>query len=431
MKVTFPGGLSYTPGVKQHLVVTISDPAQKSVGFPVDGAAVRQHQDDGRRFQLDGPESPLSSAAPTATDPAEVFLDFGQNQNCAASKPLAYIEHTADWFFAAASRIADLRIRLDAARNSVGNINHLCRRQRGQRQRRPDRRPHLHGELHTNSRQRRARRPRSTPTACRTAPASSRESFRIPGSRSRAVISRRLQDTWDKAIVDGKLPTSLDGVSVTIGGKPAYIYFVSPGQINAIAPDVGSGTHVGHGHKRERYQRSRDGDGTTALSPAFFLWPGQTASLRACRWHVRASRTGPSPGLTTVAGEARRDVMILWGTGFGPTSPAAPLGMQTPGDKLYSTANPRRPSTGWHRRDGISVAALAPGFAGLYQVAIQIPANAAGWRSSARRQRRRRAIAHRRHDRRTALALVPWAVGAIRPRIRPHAAAADLSASRS
>src|SRR5689334_13453489 len=33
VKVTFPAGLSYTPGVKQHLVVTISDPAQKKWGF--------------------------------------------------------------------------------------------------------------------------------------------------------------------------------------------------------------------------------------------------------------------------------------------------------------------------------------------------------------------------------------------------------------
>src|SRR3954452_147763 len=35
VKVTFPTGLTYTPGAKQHLVVTISDPnqAQKAWGF--------------------------------------------------------------------------------------------------------------------------------------------------------------------------------------------------------------------------------------------------------------------------------------------------------------------------------------------------------------------------------------------------------------
>jgi hypothetical protein len=43
-------------------------------------------------------------------------------------------------------------------------------------------------------------------------------------------------DTWAKSIVDGKLPDQLDGVYVTIGGAPAYIYYISPTQINLIVP---------------------------------------------------------------------------------------------------------------------------------------------------------------------------------------------------
>src|ERR1700693_940195 len=31
--VTFPGGLTYTPGVAQHLVVTVTDSAQRRWGF--------------------------------------------------------------------------------------------------------------------------------------------------------------------------------------------------------------------------------------------------------------------------------------------------------------------------------------------------------------------------------------------------------------
>lgn len=33
VKVDFPGGLTYAPGVKQHLVVTVADPNQKRWGF--------------------------------------------------------------------------------------------------------------------------------------------------------------------------------------------------------------------------------------------------------------------------------------------------------------------------------------------------------------------------------------------------------------
>src|SRR4029077_13564778 len=39
-------------------------------------------------------------------------------------------------------------------------------------------------------------------------------------------------------------PTALDGVSVTIGGKSAYVDYVSPGQVNVQVPDgipIGSG----------------------------------------------------------------------------------------------------------------------------------------------------------------------------------------------
>src|SRR5207244_10488324 len=31
-------------------------------------------------------------------------------------------------------------------------------------------------------------------------------------------------DNWDSSIVNGKLPTAVHGVSVTMGGQPAYVY---------------------------------------------------------------------------------------------------------------------------------------------------------------------------------------------------------------
>ncbi len=41
--------------------------------------------------------------------------------------------------------------------------------------------------------------------------------------------------TWTTTdFVGGKLPTSIDGVSATVNGKPAYIYYVSPSQIDLI-----------------------------------------------------------------------------------------------------------------------------------------------------------------------------------------------------
>jgi hypothetical protein len=39
------------------------------------------------------------------------------------------------------------------------------------------------------------------------------------------------------AVWQGDFPTSLNGVTVTVNGKPGYLWFVSPGQINVQAPD--------------------------------------------------------------------------------------------------------------------------------------------------------------------------------------------------
>ena len=50
---------------------------------------------------------------------------------------------------------------------------------------------------------------------------------------------------WSNApeFADGKMPTTLGGVSVKINGKPAYIYFVSPNQVNVLAGlDATTGT---------------------------------------------------------------------------------------------------------------------------------------------------------------------------------------------
>src|SRR5947207_3199951 len=40
------------------------------------------------------------------------------------------------------------------------------------------------------------------------------------------------------------MPTSLDGTSVTIGGAPAYISYVSTGQLNVITPPNVTGLNI-------------------------------------------------------------------------------------------------------------------------------------------------------------------------------------------
>jgi uncharacterized protein (TIGR03437 family) len=176
-------------------------------------------------------------------------------------------------------------------------------------------------------------------------------------------------DTWNSFIVNGKLPTSLDGVTVSVGGKPAYLYYVSPSQINLLAPDIPPGS------TQVTVSTSAGTSSTFTVNaaqygPAFFPWPNNQAVATRQDFSF-AVAPGTFQGATTTAAKPG-DVIILWGTGFGPTAPASPTGVQVPGDQTYSTSTLPTVTI-----NGVAAtvygAALAPGFAGLYQIAIQVP----------------------------------------------------------
>ena len=108
--------------------------------------------------------------------------------------------------------------------------------------------------------------------------------------------------------------------------------------------------------------------------PAFFTWPGnQVVATRTD--YSYAAKAGAFAGATTAAAKPG-DVIVLWATGFGPTTPAPPAGVAVPSDKVYATSSlptitiDNVPAT-------VYGAALSPGSVGLYQVAIQVPSSLA------------------------------------------------------
>ncbi len=141
---------------------------------------------------------------------------------------------------------------------------------------------------------------------------------------------------WQNSdFVNGALPTSLDGVSVSINGKPAYVYFISPGQINVLSPVDATQGGV-------QVQVSNNGlasaTATTtlqAVAPAFFLFaPGGNKYIAAT--HADNSLLGPA---TLFAGGAATpakpgETIVLYATGLGATTPAIPDG------KLITSAIP-------------------------------------------------------------------------------------------
>jgi uncharacterized protein (TIGR03437 family) len=110
--------------------------------------------------------------------------------------------------------------------------------------------------------------------------------------------------------------------------------------------------------------------GAELLQPAFFLLPGgyMVATRQDFSW---AAKNGTLPGTSTTPAKPG-DILILWGTGFGPTNPPAPMGIPIPAGTTYGTSNPVTVTVAGQAAV-VYGAALTPYAAGLYQVAIQVP----------------------------------------------------------
>ncbi len=124
--------------------------------------------------------------------------------------------------------------------------------------------------------------------------------------------------SWSAAeLANGKLPVQLDGVSVTIDGKAAYVYYVSPSQIDVIAAaDSTSGsvpvvvTNSGVASAAGTVQMQ-------SAAPAFF-----SVGKYVIATHANGSLVGPGNVLPGASPAAPGEVIVVYGTGFGPTNPA-------------------------------------------------------------------------------------------------------------
>ena len=174
----------------------------------------------------------------------------------------------------------------------------------------------------------------------------------------------------------GNFPRSLGSTSVTINGKPGYLWFVSPTQINVQAPDDPTTGPV------PVVVTTPNGNATSSVTlaqfaPSLLLLDAKHVTGIIIRSDGSGAYgggaydilgpTGNSLGYATVAAKAG-DSVELFGLGFGPTSPQVPSG-QAP-SAAASTAN----AVGLL----INNVSVTPSFAGLsgaglYQINLILP----------------------------------------------------------
>jgi uncharacterized protein (TIGR03437 family) len=178
----------------------------------------------------------------------------------------------------------------------------------------------------------------------------------------------------DSEIVGGKLPTLLDGVSVTIDSRLAAVSYISPLQLNVQVPDDTATGPV------PVAVTTPQGTATTTttmqtFSPGLFMYGAANGRYVAAQHGADYSIVGP-PGLYPGASSPAKpgEVIILYATGFGPTTPPTPSGQVVTSaapvvnlSAISMTIGGQQAQVQWA---GITIA-------GVWQLNVQVPAGAA------------------------------------------------------
>ncbi len=180
-----------------------------------------------------------------------------------------------------------------------------------------------------------------------------------------ALKGSGLSATTGNWVVTGTtLPTQVNGVGVTVNGEAAPVSFVSNSQINFLVPaDVQVGTA----------QIVTTNNGLTSaavaatvntIAPSFFTIGTANGNNFIAATHANGSLIGPAGLITgvTTTPAAPGEIIVLYGTGFGPALTQNVLSV-TPTIVI----------------DGIAANVIFAGIAGagLDQFNVTVPANAA------------------------------------------------------
>ena len=178
--------------------------------------------------------------------------------------------------------------------------------------------------------------------------------------------------TWQASdFVGNRAPTSLDGVSVSVNGVPAYVAYISPDQVNAWAP---SSVAPGTANVTVTYGTSTsppEAITVNPLEPALLTVNGCLAPVFADGTLVATSCL-PDTISQRIAHPG--DEIVFYGIGFGPVTPSTPDGqIVTQANQLQATFAVSWSNLGATTLGQVNYAGLAPGSLGIYQFNVVVP----------------------------------------------------------
>jgi uncharacterized protein (TIGR03437 family) len=124
--------------------------------------------------------------------------------------------------------------------------------------------------------------------------------------------------TWQSSdFVNGQMPTSLDGISVSMNGESAYVYYIGPNQIDVLTPpDLASGP-IQVVVTVASVSSPQFASQAQPLSPSLFVFNGGPYVAAA---HADGGLLGPAglyPGSTPAK---PGETIVLFANGFGPVN---------------------------------------------------------------------------------------------------------------
>lgn len=160
------------------------------------------------------------------------------------------------------------------------------------------------------------------------------------------------------------LPTSLGGVSVQVNGSSIPLLYVSPTQINAQLPfetQLGAATIVVNAPGGTS---NAQGFIVAAAGPGILVYNGAAVAQNFPDYSLNTATNGMKPGGT----------VIVYFTGAGAVNPPAPSGAAAPSSPLAQPAQEYSATIGGNAAT-VSFMGLTPGYAGLAQANVTVPAS--------------------------------------------------------
>jgi uncharacterized protein (TIGR03437 family) len=361
--VNFPNGMTYTPGAQQTFTIVITDSRARVYGFQMT-ARLESNLTNGQAGDY------------TAGTQQIVLCDNGSlkgSRGCPTNVPVQFIEHSSPF------STNTISVQWTAPSSNVGNVHIYvaANAANGDGNNTGD---HIYTANYVLT------PPSSNPPTIAAVVSASgfNPNAGLASGTWLEIYGTNLSTTtrgWAGSDFNGSnAPTSLDGVSVTIDGKPAYVDFVSPGQVNVQAPDdpnTGAGIQVvvsNSAGQSNGFSMQKNTIAPAVLAPPSFNTQGHqwVVALHADQSYV--GKTGLLSGLTFRPAKVG-ETIVIYGIGFGPVTPSTPAGViATQATSLQTKPNVRfgqTPAT-------LVYYGLAPNFVGLYQFNVTVPNVGAG-----------------------------------------------------